>query len=365
MQRIILHIDFDYFYAQVEENDNPKLRGMPVVVCMFSGRTTDSGAVATSNYEARKYNVKAGMPIAFAKKRLQGVQAAFLAARHERYAEVSQQLMQVIASYADKFEQTSIDEAFIDISKRTDNKYIKARQIAEELKKEIFDSFHFTCSIGIGPNKLVAKVASDFQKPNGMTIVRPPEVEEFLEKLEVDKIPGIGPKTKEVLNAMGIKAVADLRSYDRAGIVEKFGKNTGAWMIKAANGEDDSEVGMTEEQKQISRIKTLKRNSRETGYIMMEINELVDDVAQTLVDNNLTCSVVGINAIDGELKNYTKSKTLPRATNNVDEIRADVRELYANLINESISVEFRRAGLRVEKLESKKGQKTLGEFQAL
>ncbi|MDO8553497.1 MAG: DNA polymerase IV [Candidatus Micrarchaeota archaeon] len=361
MQRIIFHIDFDYFYAQVEETDNPKLKDRPIVVCMFSGRTEDSGAVATSNYVARGYGVKSGMPIAFAKKKLEDKNAIFIKARHERYAEVSQQLMMVIASYADKFEQTSIDEAFIDVSKRIENKYVKARQLAEELKKEIFENYHFTCSIGIGPNKLIAKISSDIQKPNGLTIVRPPEVETFLGILDVDKIPGVGPKTKEALNMLGIKTVADLHKYNRTEIAEKFGKNTGAWLIKAANGEDDSEVAMVEEQKQLSRIKTLKRNSREIGYIMTEIDELINDVAQTLKDNNLVCTIVGINAIDSELKNYTKSKTLVRATNDVSEIKNLIRELYRSLL-ETTFVEFRRTGVKVEKFESKAGQKTLGEF---
>ncbi len=362
MSRIILHLDFDYFYAQVEENDSPELKGKPIVVCMFSGRTRESGAVATSNYEARKYGVKSGMPIAFAKKKLEGVVSAFLSARHERYSEVSQQLMQIIVKYADKFEQTSIDEAFVDISQKSEGKYFKARMIAEDLKKEIFDTHHFTCSVGIGPNKLMAKMASDFQKPNGLTVVRPQEVEGFLADLDVDKIPGIGPKTKEALNTLGVKTISDLRKHDRTEIAEKFGKNAGAWLINAARGEDDSEVGTAEEQKQISRIKTLKQNSRELNYIMNEINELVNDVAQTLVDNNLVCSVVGINAIDSELKNYTKSKTLNRATNEINEIKIVVRELYSSLVNDFVSVQFRRAGVKVEKLESKKGQKTLGEF---
>ncbi len=361
MNRIIFHIDFDYFYAQVEETDNPKLKDRPIVVCMFSGRTEDSGAVATSNYVARQYGVKSGMPIAFAKKKLEGKNAVFVRARHERYAEVSQQLMLVIASYADKFEQTSIDEAFIDVSRRTENKYVKARQLAEELKKEIFNNYHFTCSVGIGPNKLIAKIASDIQKPDGLTIVRPPEVETFLGNLDVDKVPGVGPKTKEALALVGVYTIADLRKHDKASLVEKFGKNTGAWLIKAANGEDESEVAMVEEQKQLSRIKTLKRNSRETNYIMTEIDELIADVAQTLKDNNLVCGVVGINAIDSELKNYTRSKTLSRATNDLDEIKVVVKELYKSLL-ETTFVEFRRAGVRVEKFESKSGQKTLGEF---
>ncbi len=361
MQRIILHIDFDYFYAQVEEAARPEAKGNAIVVCMFSGRTADSGAVATSNYAARKFGVKAGMPIINAKRLLKGIDSLFLPANHQLYSETSNKAMEILANYADKFEPASIDEAFLDISKKCDRNYKKAREFAEKIKTEIKQKLKLTCSIGIAPNKLVAKIASDFQKPDGLTIVKPEEVESFLAYLDVDKIPGIGKKTKEFLATLGIGTISDLKNHDPTDIVEKFGKNTGAWLVRAARGEDDSEVGIIQDQKQISRISTLKRNSREFSEFAADVDYLTEDIVNELKDHNLLCETVGIIAIDEELQTLSRSRTLQFPTNNIDEIKRVVHELYKELLDQTTK-ELRRIGVKVEKLQSKAGQKTLGEF---
>ena len=361
MQRIILHIDFDYFYAQVEEIARPEAKGKPIVVCMFSGRSEFSGAVATCNYIARKYGIKSGIPIIRAKKLLDGHDALFLPANHQLYAEISYKAMEILERFADKFEPASIDEAFLDITKKANGSYAKVQSLAEQIKKEIKQKLNLTCSIGIAPNKLVAKIASDFQKPNGLTIVKPEEVQSFLAYLDVDKIPGIGKKTKEFLAGIGIITIADLRNHDPTDIVEKFGKNIGAWLIRAARGEDDSEVGIIQDQKQISRISTLKRNSRDFNEFESDVDYLIADVTNELKDRNLLCETVGIIAIDEELQTLTRTRTLQHAINDLNEIKRIVHELYKELL-EQISRDLRRIGVKVEKLQSKAGQKTLGEF---
>src|SRR3989338_3917354 len=361
MQRIILHIDFDYFYAQVEETVRPNAKNKPIVVCMFSGRTAESGAVATCNYLARKFGVKAGIPIINAKRMLKDIEALFLPANHQLYAETSYKAMEILEQFADKFEPASIDEAFLDVTKKTNSNFAKVKALAKEIKKEIKKKLNLTCSIGVAPNKLVAKIASDFQKPDGLTIVKPEEVDSFLGYLDVDKIPGIGKKTKEYLETLSVKTVSDLKNHDPTDIVEKFGKNIGSWLVRAARGEDDSEVGIIQDQKQISRISTLKRNSRDFEEFVGDIDYLINDVVSELKDRDLLCETVGIIAIDEELQTISRSRTLQRPTNNLDEIKRIVHGLYKELLSQ-IAKDIRRIGVKVEKLQSKAGQKTLGEF---
>ena len=201
MQRIILHLDLDYFYAQVEETQNPDIKDKPIVVCQYSGRTDDSGAVATTNYIARKFNVKSGLPIKTAKNLLQNTDSVFISANHELYESISETIMNIIRKYSDKFEQLSIDEACIDISNKINNDYQDAIKYGNTLQDEIKNSEKLTCSIGIGPNKLIAKMAADSNKPNGTTVITPDNVEDFLFPQQVNKLYGIGPKTKSKLTA--------------------------------------------------------------------------------------------------------------------------------------------------------------------
>ena len=157
-------VDLDYFFAQCEERRNPSIKGKPVVVCVYSGRTKDSGAVSTANYEARKYGVKSGIPISLAKKKLKDVDAVFLPVDKEFYKEISDSIMQILRRYADYFEQVSVDEAFLDVTQKTKANYQQAKQLAATIKDDVLTQQRLTCSIGIGPNKLVAKIAADMQR---------------------------------------------------------------------------------------------------------------------------------------------------------------------------------------------------------
>jgi len=361
MERIILHLDLDYFFAQVEENDHPEYTGKPVVVCVYSGRDETSGAVSTSNYIAREYGVKAGVPIKEAIRKLAGKDAVFLPVRHERYGEISQGVMQILDSYGEKFEYASIDEGFLEITRAAGGDYGKAERVALEIKKEVFGKFRLTCSVGIGPSKLIAKIASDFKKPDGLTVVKPQEVQQFLDSLPVGKIPGVGPKSSEFFASAGIETISDLRNADPGRIVEVFGKKTGGWLLNAAKGIDESEVGNSGGQKQISRIATLKRNTRNLGEIMGAMEGLILDVESEVKERELAFSVVGANVIDEHMKTLSKSRTLPHPAQDGNEVRKIARELFYEIINET-KTEFRRAGVKVEKLESKKGQKNLSEF---
>lgn len=179
--RIILHIDMDYFFAQCEEREHPELKGKPVVICVYSGRGGDRGAVSTSNYEARKLGVKAGISISRAKKLAPN--AVFLPVNMELYHYKSGQVMEILKEYSDKIEQESIDEAYCDLTEKVTG-FEGARMLALKLKDEIRQLVGLTCSVGIGPNKLIAKVASDYKKPDGLTVVRSEEVLQFLAPLK-------------------------------------------------------------------------------------------------------------------------------------------------------------------------------------
>ncbi|MGC1709439.1 MAG: DNA polymerase IV, partial [Nitrosotalea sp.] len=185
-QRVVFHIDFDYFYAQCEELRNPELKTKPVAVCVFSDRGGDSGAIATANYIARRYGVKSGMPIKFAKTKLKGIlEAAFLPTDFDYYSEVSENVMNLIRKYADVFEYIGRDEAYLDVTKRTEGNFAKASHLAQQLKNSIRSNTKLSSTVGVSTNKLVSKIASDFKKPDGLTVVEPDKIESFLDSLPI------------------------------------------------------------------------------------------------------------------------------------------------------------------------------------
>ncbi|HZW85509.1 MAG TPA: DNA polymerase IV, partial [Nitrososphaerales archaeon] len=258
MTRVVGHIDLDYFYAQVEEVEDPSLKSRPVMVYVFSGRTEDSGAVATANYRAREYGVRSGMPIAQAKKALVGKDPAVIRMDHTKYETISSRIMETVEQTVDTLEPTGIDEAFFDITSSIEGDYSRARGVAETIKKSIFDSERLTSSIGIGRSKVVAKVGSDFAKPNGLTIVIPEATESFLSPLPVARLYGVGPKTTGVLGEMGVGSVGELAKVPPSELERHFGRKFAGYLLAAANGTDDGPVVGGLEPTQFSRIVTLK-----------------------------------------------------------------------------------------------------------
>ena len=175
--RVVFHIDFDYFYAQCEEVRSPELKSKPVCVCVYSDREGDSGAIATAKYTARKYGVKSGIPIIFAKKRHEERKdAVFLPVDFYYYSEMSEKAMEIMKNNADIFEYVGRDEAYLDVTKRVEMDFKKASHLAQQIKNSIRDKIKLSCSIGISPNKLISKIASDFQKPDGLTIISPDKI---------------------------------------------------------------------------------------------------------------------------------------------------------------------------------------------
>jgi DNA polymerase IV (DinB-like DNA polymerase) len=286
--RVVLLVDLDYFYAQCEELRNPSLKDKPVVVCVYSGRTEESGAVSTSNYLARKYSVKSGMPIYLAKKKLENVDAVFLPVDEKLYEETSYKVMQFLSGYADEFEQVGIDEAYLDVTKRTNGSFKDAKDLANQIKSEMRSHLGLSCSIGVGPNKLIAKIAADEKKPDGLTIVEPSQIKEFLEPLPVGRLIGVGVKTVEKMHNMGICTISDLAKYDVQKLISEFGKTVGTYFHNASLGVDNEPVSERGEPESLSRISTLKEDTRELGIILEKTDELFALLVQKILQFRFT-----------------------------------------------------------------------------
>ncbi|MCX9082259.1 MAG: DNA polymerase IV [Candidatus Methanoperedens sp.] len=356
--RIILHMDMDYFFAQCEEREHPEIKGKPVVICVYSGRGGDSGAVSTSNYEARKLGVKAGISINQAKKLAQD--AVFLPVNRELYHNRSEEVMGILKGYCDKIEQESVDEAYCDLTEKVTD-FEEARLLALKLKDEIRQLVDLTCSVGIGPNKLIAKIASDYQKPDGLTVIRSEEVLHFLAPLKITDLIGVGKKTGEKLNELGVKIIVDMSKLPIDRLIREFGQAKGLWLKQASNGIDDSPVEERQGTEQIGRIITLKENTNELQIILDAIDQLSGDVYMKLQSRNLGFKSISFIAISADLKTHTKTLTMGGPAKDVETIRIKAHELVKSFLLEHPNP-LRRVGIRISNLVEEKGQKTLGDY---
>lgn len=355
MQRIVLHVDLDSFYASLEELRNPAAKGKAIVICVYSGRSADSGAVSTANYKARELGIKAGMPIILAKRLAENRDVLFLPNDIEYYRTVSERIMELLEEEADATEQVSIDEAYLDVTKRSMGSWEKAQKIAEEIKRKIKDQEGLTCSIGIGPNKLVAKMASGHKKPDGLTVVRDTQVTEFLSNLPVSELHGIGNKTTQTLNNLGIKTARELAHFDTNILEKAFGKNKARLLQDKAKGTDESAVQQGETQ-QISRIGTLKEDTDNLESIFEKIRELATDLRARIEKKKVTFATISLIAIDTNLKMQTKSETI-QETDDLETLLNTARSLLEKFLEENPGRKLRRVGIRVSHLTPEEATK--------
>lgn len=361
MSRIVAHVDMDYFYAAVEEREDPSLRGKPVVVCMYSGRG-EGGSVSTCNYVAREFGIHSGMPCSRARQL--NSDAVYLPVRKEFYTEVSDRIMGIIESHADSpdsFEQVSIDEAFIEISESCNGDFGCAERIAQQIKQEVLDQEKLTCSVGIGPNKLIAKMASSEQKPDGLTVIQPDAVPAFLNDRPVGKLWGVGKVTTSKLEEMNIHTVGELAKYDAVELVSAFGKNRGAWLKASAQGIDESPVNPREGTDQIGRITTLPRNSSDVDEIMQTIGTLAEDVVERLHERKLSFKQVSITVITAHFKTYSRNRTLNLPSSEKEIILTTAYSLLSQFLEEN-DVTARRVGVMVSGLQEMSSQTTLSSY---
>jgi len=314
--RIIGHVDMDAFYASVEARYNSDLRDKPVVVGADPKGGHGRGVVTAASYAARRYGIRSAMPIsrawrlAEAARRRGEPATVFIPGNRKLYAEVSERIMALLAPSADAFEEASIDEAYLDLSSL--GSFEAAAEHARSLKREIDRREGLTCSVGIGPNKLVAKIASDFEKPDGLTVVRPAEVQEFLDPLPIRVIPGIGPKTEGLLHERGIRTVRDLRGVEPLQLVDWFGRWGGDLQAKA-RGISDSPVSNEWEPKSVGEQETFEADTLDAAFVLERVRELARDVFARLDRQGFRAfRTVTVTVRFADFRTLTRSHT-PRA----------------------------------------------------
>lgn len=360
--RVIFHIDFDYFFAQCEEIRRPDLKTRPVAVCVYSDRGGDSGAIATANYLARRYGVNSGMPIKFAKKKLEDVpEAVFLPTDFEYYGEISENAMGIIRKHADIFEYVGRDEAYLDVTNRTDHDFKRAAHLAQQLKNSLRTTIKLSSTIGISSNKLVSKIASGYKKPDGLTIVEPQDIESFLGPLPIRTIPGIGKKSEEKFSEMNLETISQLRSVDVFTLNGLFGRKVGSYIYNAARGIDDDPVSPRHDPIQYSRIVTLKQDSKDFDFLVKDLEKLCDDLHETIIKDNILFKSVGIQFVQSDLSNRTKSKTLRNHTSSLDELKKTVIQLLRESLEDQ-ELPIRRLGVRVSDFTQPSGQVDITKF---
>lgn len=307
MSRWILHVDMDAFYASVEELDRPELRGKPIIVAGPEPR----GVVATASYAARHFGVRSGMPTVQAKRLCP--HGIFLPPRFERYEEVAQRIRAILGEYSPLVEPISLDEAFVDLT-GTELLHGPPEKVAAEIHRRIPEELGLSCSVGLGPNKLVAKLASDAAKPGGLRVVRPEEVQNFLDPLPVEDLWGVGPKTAARLREKGIRTVRDLREVPLGLLRSWFGQKGGEALWQLARGIDDSPVVPVREAKSISHEITYPEDLFDFDKIASELRRLAFLVVDRLHAEGLLAQTVQIKVRFSDFTTCTRQTKLPEPT---------------------------------------------------
>lgn len=353
-EKIITHVDMDAFFTACEERKNPKLKGKPIVVGANPLYGKGRGVVSTANYSARKYGIHSGMPISKAYKL--NPKAIFLPVNFALYNEVSELVMRILRGYSNKFQQMSIDEAYLDITEKAKN-FEEAKQLALKIKKEIKEKEGLTCSIGIAHNKLIAKIASDYRKPNRLTIVSESKAKIFLEPLSVRKLYGVGPKTEEKLKELDIGTIGQLALFSKEKLIEVFGVY-GLYLSLSANGIGDDFVAEEYGRLSIGREFTFEEDVDDFKVINEAIEEIADEISKELKEESYLYRTVSIKIRLHNFKTFTRAKTLSYLSNDKENIIKIAKELAKEFINNKI----RLIGVRVSNLEEFKNQKTIKEF---
>ena len=355
-ERIVFHVDMDQFFAACEVREKPELAGKPVVVGADPKAGKGRGVVSTSSYEARKFGVKSGMPISQAYRLCP--KCIFLPVNFDLYLKCSAEVMEVLHGFAVKFEVFGIDEAFLEVTGKAKD-FREAERLAREVKKAVKEKTGLACTVGVGPNKIVAKVASDFKKPDGLTVVKTEDARAFLAPMQVRKLPWIGEKTEEALRAMGIGLVGELAEADPVVLFENFGR-AGPAMRLTAQGIDESPLIEMWEAKSIGNQRTFERDTSDEREIFEKLDELCNEVYQRADENGVSFSNIGIVIRFTGFETHTKAKTMRKPCTGLDELKAVVRELVLPFLEEGRPV--RLVGVRLAGLKKEKGQKKLGEF---
>jgi DNA polymerase-4 len=339
--RRILHIDMDAFFSSVEQKRHPELIGKPVVVG-GGGDPTKRGVVSTASYEARRFGIHSAMPLRTAYSLCPD--AIFLPVDYEQYSRVSEKVKAILRQISPIMEDVGIDEAFLDISS-IDR---PSEEIARDIKKRIKDEIGLTCSIGIAPNKLLAKMASDMQKPDGLTILTEADVGSRIWPLSVRKLWGVGPKTETYLKKIGIQTVGDLASLSLDQLIEEFGQSYGSYLYEASRGIDESPLVTHWEPKSISRETTFQRDVDNWQVIAKILAQLTKEVVINMKEEGYQGRTVTLKVRFNDFKTYTRAKTLDSHTDSGEEIRKAAFDCLRRI---ELTKKVRLIGVRVSHLK--------------
>jgi DNA polymerase IV (archaeal DinB-like DNA polymerase) len=356
--RIVAHIDMDAFFAAVEERDTPRFRGLPIAVGADPDGGRGRGVVAAANYKAREYGIHSALPISQAWRLSEAARrrgkppVVFLSVDMKKYAAVSERIMAIIRSFAPVVEEAGIDEAYADLSFA--GSYEKAEEVCRAVKKDILAKERLTASVGIGPNKLIAKIASNKHKPDGLTVVREAEAEAFLEPMPVRTLPGIGPKTEAELAKQGIRLVRDLKRFSREELQELFGKR-GLDFHEEVRGRDDAPLQEHYELKSIGEEETFDRDTRDTMFIGERLKALCREVMKRFAREGFeTFRTVVVKVRFADFETHTRAHTLSKPANQPATLEFEALKLLLPFLDGRENPRrqsIRLIGVRVEKLQ--------------
>ena len=339
--RRILHVDMDAFFAAVEQMRHPELVGKPVIIG-GAGDPTMRGVVSTASYEARKYGIHSAMPLRRAYRLCP--EAIFLPVDYDEYMRVSEKIKDILRSFTPLIENVGIDEAFLDITDIDMESEEVAKKIKERIKKEV----GLTCSIGIGPNKLIAKIASDMKKPDGLTIISEEDIKGTIWPLPARKLWGVGPKTERRLNEMGILTIGDLASVPLESLTEDFGKSYGNYLYESSRGVDESPVITYWEPKSISRETTFQIDTDNWNVIAKNLAELTRDVVDAMKESGYKGKTATVKIRFSDFNTYTRAKTLDDFSDSLEIIRKAAFEALGRI---ELKKKVRLVGVRVSSLK--------------
>ena len=327
LSRKIIHIDMDAFFAAVEIRDNPKLKGKPVIIGSDPRQTGGRGVVSTCSYEARVFGIHSAMSSKEAYERCP--QAVFISGNYEKYKTVGLEIRAIFKRYTDLIEPMSIDEAYLDV---TENKLgIKsAVKIARLIQQDIWQELHLTASAGVSYNKFLAKMASDYQKPHGLTVILPDQAQEFLKKMDVAKFHGVGKKTVERLHEMGIYTGADLLDVSEVTLIDRFGR-LGYELYRKARGIHNSPVKSNRIRKSIGKEKTYGKILQDEEDIKKELTLLSEKVAHNLSKQDKAGKIIILKIRYADFSTLTRRKSLSQATQDASQISQTALQLYEEL----------------------------------
>jgi DNA polymerase-4 len=345
MDRTILHVDMDAFFAAVEQRDHPEYRGKPVIIGSDPKQGKGRGIVATCSYEARKFGVHSAQPISQAWKLCP--QGIYIQPEMAKYERVSGRVMTIFLEFTDMIEQVSIDEAFLDVT-GSETLFGTGPEIAVKIKKRIREKLGLTASVGVAANKFIAKVASDLRKPDGLVVVEPGHEREFLAPLPVGRLWGVGPKTEASLKMAGLERIGEIADLQHSELTARLGK-TGAHLWQLANGIDDRPVLPEEGFKSIGHEITFEHDTADPELLHATLLGLSEKVAQRLRSNKSRARTITIKYREADFSTYTRRTTLNNPVNTAEMIFPAARKLFKTLLRDQVLV--RLIGVYASNLE--------------